>query len=133
MEFTDFDLGGDQSKYILAVAGPSKSWLLSLRDGKTKVEAVVPGKAYVFTNEACSFSVGNVTANATTREDWKTGSQSLLGPALIATIKGNKAAKRVVMELNKPAHVEAEPATVVLLFRPVRQGMGASGASEKGS
>jgi len=133
LEFTDFDLGGDQSKYILAAARPSKSWLLSFRDGKTKVEAVVRGKAYLFTNEAYSFSVGNVTANATTREDWKSGSQSLLGPALIATMKNNKTAKRVVLELNKPAHVEAEPATVVLLFRPVRQGMGASGASEKGN
>jgi len=131
MEFTDFDLGGVKGQYILASGGKSKSWLLSSKDGKTKAEKVVPGQAYLFTNETYSFIVESVTVGATIKEDWKSGSESLLAPALIATMKRNGAAQRVVLELNKPAHLEADPATVVLLFRPQRQDTGASGGDLK--
>lgn len=131
MEFTDFDLGGVKGQYILASGGKSKSWLLSSKDGKTKAEQVVPGRAYLFTNETYSFIVESVAVGATAKEDWKSGSESLLAPALIATMKRNGAAQSVVLELNKPAHLEADPVTVVLLFRPRRQDTGASGGDLK--
>ncbi|MHC4741487.1 MAG: hypothetical protein ACYS8Z_06235 [Planctomycetota bacterium] len=134
LEFTDFDLGSTKGQYIIASAGKDKSWMLSRKDGKINIEKIDPEKSYLFTNEAYSFRVKNATANAAIKEEWKNGAESLLSPAIIATMKKGKTSEQVILQLNKPAHLEDG---VVLLFRPLKKagavvpgGAGMKGKSE---
>lgn len=124
LEFADFDLGSAKGQYVIASAG-KESWILSSEDGKTKIEKVVPDKAYAFDNEAYSFSIKSTTANATIKEEWKSGDKGLLSPALIATMKKGKTSQEVLLQLNKPAHLEDG---LVLLFRPQDKSNSAGGA-----
>ena len=130
LEFTEFDLGSGKGQYIIASAGKDKSWMISLKDGKKNVEKIVLGKSYSFINEAYSFQVKSAAAGVATREDWRIGSEGLLNPALIATMKRPKTSRQVVLQLNKPAHFEGG---LVLLYRPRKKtNADSAGRKEKG-
>ena len=117
VRFTDFDLGGIGGRYILAAAPRSKPWLLLSKDGKTRAEKVVLGRQYLFANKEYSFAIEKLIHGATIKTHWKNGSENLLNPAVILTIKQSKTAQQVVLQLNKSSHHKTDFGTIVLLYR----------------
>lgn len=117
MRFTDFDLGGTTGKYILAVAGEKKQWLLSLNRGEKNIERAVPGRSYPFADREFSFRIEKIIEGAIVKTDWANGSEKLLHPAVITTIKENGTSNQAVLELNKPVHKKIKSGTLVMLYR----------------
>jgi hypothetical protein len=117
MKFTDFDLRNVKGRYILIAAGGSKPWLLFSKKGKKQVERAVPGSFYPFADTEYSFRIEKIVDGATIKTDWKNNSESLLHPAIIATIEKNGTGRQAVLELNKPFHHKTESGTLVLFYR----------------
>jgi hypothetical protein len=117
MKFADFDLRNVKGRYILVAAGGSKSWLLFSKKGKKQVERAVLGKLYPFADAEYSFRIEKIVDGATIKTDWKNNSESLLHPAIIATIEQNGTDRETVLELNKPFHHKTRFGTLVLLYR----------------
>lgn len=122
MKFTDFDLGGAEGHYILVIAPRSKPRLLSLKDGKIKVEQTGVGGSYLFNNKAYSFSIESITHGAVIKNEWKSNSEKLVSPAIIVTTRTNGATEEILLELNKPEHRQTDSETMVLLFRSQTKG-----------
>ena len=117
LRFTDFDLRGAKSKHIIVVASGTKSWLLlSKKDGK-RAERAVLGRSYPFANMQYSFSIEKIVDGAIIKTDWANGSERLLRPAVIASIKQNGTSSQVVLELNKPIHHRMKSGMLVMLYR----------------
>jgi len=117
MRFTDFDLGGTSGKYILAVAGETKQWLLSYNKDKKNIERAVLGRSYPFADREFSFTIEKIIDGAIVKTDWVNGSERLLHPAVITTIKENGVSNQVVLELNKPVHKKMKSGMLVMLYR----------------
>jgi len=117
MRFTDFDLGGTSGKYILAVAGDTKHWLLSLNRGEKYIVRAEPGRTYPFADRDFSFNIQKIVDGAIVKTDWVNGSEKLLNPAVITTIKENGTVNQVVLELNKPIHKKMKSGMLVILYR----------------
>ena len=117
MEFTSFDLGGTEGKYILVVADGSEPWLLFSNKGKTQTEKATFGRAYPFTDKEYSFSIEKIFDSAVVKTDWKNKSENLLNPAIIATIEYDGTAQQAVLEFNKPYHYKTKFGTMVLLYK----------------
>ena len=117
MRFTDFDLRGAKGKYILAVASGTKPWLLTSKKGKKRAEKAVLGRPYPFADKEYSFSIEKIIDGAIVKTDWTNGSERLLRPAVIATIKENGTSNQAVLELNKPIHHRMKSGMLVLLYR----------------
>ncbi len=117
MRFTDFDLGRTSGKYILAVAGEMKQWLLSSKKGRKNIEKAVIGRSYPFADKSYSFRIEKIIDGAIIKTDWANGSERLLRPAVITTIKENGTSNQAVLELNKPIHKKIESGMLVLLYR----------------
>lgn len=117
MRFTDFDLGGTSGKYILAVAGESKQWLISLNRSKKNIERALSGRSYPFADREFSFRIEKIVGGAIVKTDWVNGSEKLLHPAVITTIKENGTSNQVVLELDKPIHKKVKSGMLVMLYR----------------
>ncbi|MHC4437226.1 MAG: hypothetical protein ACYS3S_07700 [Planctomycetota bacterium] len=117
MRFIDFDLQEAPGKYILAVASGTKPWLLMSKKGKKRVERAAIGRPYPFADKEYSFSIEKIIDGAIVKTDWTNGSERLLRPAVIATIKENGKSNQVVLELNKPIHHRLKSGMLVMLYR----------------
>ncbi len=117
MKFADFDLGSLAGKSVLVTAPGVKPWLLYSRKGKKRVERASFGKSYPLTDAAYSFKIENIIDGAIVKTDWKNKSESLLHPAIVATVEQDGAGRQIVLELNKPSHHKTEFGTLVLLYR----------------
>jgi hypothetical protein len=117
MRFTDFDLHEATGKYILVVANGTKPWLLTSKKGKKFAEKAVLGRPYPFADKEYSFSIEKIIDGAIVKTDWINGSERLLNPAVIMTIKENGTAHQVVLELNKPIHHRLKSGMLVMLYR----------------
>jgi hypothetical protein len=117
MRFVDFDLGELKGQYILAVASGTNPWLLLSKKGEKTVEKAILGHPYPFEDRDYSFSIEKIIDGAIIKTDWANGSDKLLHPAVIATIKQNDKEQQAVLELNKPIHFKMKSGTLVLLYR----------------
>ncbi|MGB2862385.1 MAG: hypothetical protein WBC05_03590 [Sedimentisphaerales bacterium] len=117
MRFSDFDLRGAEGKHILVVASGTKPWLLMSKKGKKRAERTVLGRPYPFADMEYSFSVEKVMDGAIIKTEYTNGSERLLRPAVIATIKQNSTNHQAVLELNKPIHYRIKSGMLVLLYR----------------
>jgi len=117
MRFTDFDLRGVKGKHILVVASGAKQWLLMSKKGEKRVERAVLGRPYPFADMEYSFSIEKIMDGAIVKTYWTNGSERLLRPAVITTIKQNGSSRQAVLELNKPIHYKIKSGMLVLLYR----------------
>jgi hypothetical protein len=117
IKFTDFDIGKAGGQYILAVANGIKPWLFLSKKGEKRVERAVLGRSYPFIDNEYSFSIEEIMDGAIVKTDWANGSQKLLRPAVIATIKQNDTSRQAVLELDKPIHHRIKSGMLVLLYR----------------
>jgi len=123
MRFTDFDLRGAKGKHILAVASGTKPWLLMSQKGKKRVESAVLGRPYPFADMEYSFKIEKIINGAIVKTDWTNGSEKLLNPAVIATIKQNSTKRQAVLELSKPIHYRIKSGMLVLLYRRTQESL----------
>ena len=117
MRFTDFDLRGTKGRHILVAARGAKPWLLFSKKGRKRAEKAILGRFYHFADKEYSFSIEKIMDEAIIKTDWKNNSESLLHPAIIATIEQNGTSRQTVLELNKPVHYKTKLGTLVLLYR----------------
>ena len=117
MKFAALDLASLSGKSILITAPGVKPWLLYSRNGKKQLERASIGKSYPLADASYSFTIENTTDGAILKTDWKNKSESLLHPAIVATIEQGGAGRQIVLELNKPSHHRTEFGTLVLLYR----------------
>jgi hypothetical protein len=117
IEFTEFDIEGEQGRYLLVAAWGSEAWILYMKDGKARAEKIKLNSPYPFANEAYSFIVNSIATSAVIKTDWKNNSEKLLRPALLATIESGGAEQQAVLELNQPFHYNADSGTLILLYR----------------
>ena len=116
MKFAALDLASLTGKSIIITAPGVKPWLLYSRKGKKRLERASLGKSYPLTDASYSFKIKNIIDGAIVKTDWKNKSESLLHPALVATVEQG-AGRQIVLELNKPSHHRTEFGTLVLLYR----------------
>jgi hypothetical protein len=126
MRFSDFNTGGTDGKYILAAALESEPWLVFLKDGEPQIQKAELGRSYPFTNKSYSFIVEKVFDNSVIKVDWKNGSESLLGPAIVVNVEENGIKNEALLEFNKPYHQKTKFGTIVLLYRGVQQALNAA-------
>lgn len=117
MRFTDFDLHGVKDQRILVVASGTQPWLLMSKKGERHAERAVLGQPYPFENNEYSFNIEKIMDGAIVKTDWTNGSERLLHPAVIATIKQNSTNRQAVLEINKPIHYRIKSGMLVLLYR----------------
>ena len=117
MKFADFDAGVLAGKSVIIASPGVKPWLLYSKKGKKRVERASLGKSYPLADAAYSFKIENIINGAIVKTDWKNKSESLLHPAIVATVEQGGAGRQVVLELNKPSHHRTEFGTLVLLYR----------------
>jgi hypothetical protein len=121
LKFADFDLGGMEARYIVAAVSASEAWILHIKDGKVRAEKAVLAKEYPFLKEGYSFAIEQILDHAVVETKWKNGSEKLLNPAIVATIRDGQSQEQVVMELGKPHHQKAESGTMVIVYRQKQQ------------
>jgi hypothetical protein len=124
IRFSDFDLRGAKGKHILVVASGTTPWLLLSKNGKKRAEKVVIGRSYPFADKEYSFTIEKIMDGAIVKTDWTNGSETLLRPAVIATINQNSISRRAVLELNKPIHYKIKSGMLVLLYRRTKASSG---------
>jgi hypothetical protein len=95
----------------------AKPWLLLSKNRRKRAEKAILGRFYHFADKEYSFSIEKIMDEAIIRTDWKNNSESLLHPAIIASIEQNGASRQTVLELNKPFHYKTKLGTLVLLYR----------------
>ena len=117
MKFADLDVSSLTGKSILITAPGVKPWLLYSRKGRKRMERASLGKSYPLADASYSFEIENIVDGAVIKTDWKNKSQSLLRPAVVATLEQDGAGRQIVLELNKPSHHKTEFGTLVLLYR----------------
>jgi hypothetical protein len=117
MKFADLHPDSLAGKSTLITAPGAKPWLLYSSKGKKRVERASLGKSYPLADASYSFRIDNIIDGAIIKTDWKNKSESLLHPAVVATVEQNGAGRQVVLELNKPSHHKTEFGTLVLLYR----------------
>lgn len=117
MRFTDFDLSGEKGKHVLVAASGTKSWLLLSDNRKKRAVKAVLGRSYPFADQEYSFSIEKIMDEAIIKTEWKNNSESLIHPAIIATIEQNGTDQQTVLELNKPFHYKTKFGMLVLLYR----------------
>ncbi len=117
LRFTDFDLRGAKGKHIIVVASRTQPWLLLSKKGVKRVERAILGRSYPFPDKEYSFSIEKIVDGAIVKTDWVNGSERLLRPAVIATIKQNGTNRQIVLELNKPIHHKIKSGMLVMLYR----------------
>jgi hypothetical protein len=117
--FLDFHVRAGAGRYILVVASGSQSHLLYLKNGKKHIEPVELGKRYLFDDKRYCFAVQDMRPAARLETAWRNGSEMLLHPAVVATIRQGDAAQQVVLELGQPFHHKTAVGTLVVLYRHV--------------
>ncbi|MBL7186699.1 MAG: hypothetical protein ISS70_10280 [Phycisphaerae bacterium] len=127
MKFADLDLSSLTGKTIIITAPGVKPWLLYSRKGKRQMERASLGKSYPLADASYSFTIENIIDGAVIKTDWKNKSESLLHPAVVATLEQDGAGRQIVLELNKPSHHRTEFGTLVLLYRRNPAPLGSKG------
>jgi len=117
MKFANIDLSSLTGKSILITAPGVKPWLLYSRKGNKRLERASLGKSYPLADASYSFRIENIIDGAIVKTDWKNKSESLLHPAVVATVEQDGGGRQIVLELNKPSHHRTEFGTLVLLYR----------------
>jgi hypothetical protein len=117
MKFTECDLNVAAEKSVLITAPGSRRWLLYSRKGTKRMEKAALGKSYRLADAGYSFKIEEIVDGAIAKTDWKNRSETLLRPAVVATIEQNGASRQAVLEMNKPFHHKTEFGTLVLLYR----------------
>jgi hypothetical protein len=117
IEFAEFDIEGEQGRYLLVAASGSDAWILYVKDGKARAEKIELNRPYPFADDAYSFSVNSIATGAVIKTDWKNNSEKLVRPALLATIESGGAEQQAILELNKPYHYNASSGTMIILYR----------------
>ena len=117
IKYTDFNLGSDKGTYILAVAGGTKAWLFVSNNKGRRAEKVVAGRSYPFADKQYAFTIEKIVDGAIVRTEWKNKSETLLHPALVATIEEGGRPEQTVLELDKPFHHKTASGVLVLLYR----------------
>jgi len=127
MKFSDLDLNSLTGRSVLITAPGVKPWLLYSRKGKKRLERASLGKSYPLADASYSFRIENIIDGAVIKTDWKNKSESLLHPAVVATIEQDGAGRQIVLELNKPSHHRTKFGTLVLLYRRNPAPLGSKG------
>jgi len=127
MKFSDLDLSSLTGKSVLITAPGVKPWLLYSRKGKKRLERAFLGKSYPLADASYSFEIENIIDGAVIKTDWKNKSESLLHPAVVATVEQDGAGRQIVLELNKPSHHRTKFGTLVLLYRRNPAPLGSKG------
>lgn len=117
LKFTECDLKGEPAKRIVITTPGSVRWLLYSRNGAKRIEKAILGKSYPLAEAGYSFKIEDIIDGAIIKTEWKNKSETLLHPAVIATIQQDGAGKQAVLELNKPVHYKTKFGTLVLLYR----------------
>jgi hypothetical protein len=117
MKFADLHPDSLKGKSTLITASGAKPWLLYSSKGKKRVERAYLGKSYPLADASYSFRIENIIDGAIIKTDWKNKSESLLHPAVVATVEQDGTGRQIVLELNKPSHHKTEFGTLVLLYR----------------
>jgi hypothetical protein len=117
MQFTDFDLGQEEGKYILITARGQSPWLFFSEKGGKKAEKAVIGRSYPFASKDYSFRIDAIIDGSILKTQWKNNSEKLINPAVIATIEHEGIENQEVLELDKPIHYKTKYGTLVLLYR----------------
>jgi len=119
MEFISFDLSGPEGEYVLLTssAAESKPWLLFFENGKMQLKEAKLEQSFNFMDKNYSFSFEKIAANSVVETKWKNNSESLLHPALIATIENGDVNDKAVIEFDKPFHCKTKFGTMVLFYR----------------
>jgi hypothetical protein len=117
MRFAALDLASLRDKSILITAPGVRPWLLYSRKGKKRLDRASVGQSYPLADPSYSFKIEDIIDKAILKTDWKNKSESLLHPAVVATVEQGGAGRQVVLELNKPSHHRTEFGTLVLLYR----------------
>jgi hypothetical protein len=121
LKFSDFDLGQSKGKYIVAAVSASESWILFVKDGKVHTEKAVLAKEYPFLMKGYSFNIEQIFDHAVIETKWKNGSEELLNPAVVATVRKGQTQEQIVIELGKPHHQTADSETMVIAYRQKQQ------------
>ena len=120
IRFVDFHVAGAEPP-----SGRDTGWAVSLAlppDGRKKhLEPLELGKRYAFDDKRYSFAVDEMRPGAKIKTTWKNGSEMLLHPAVVATIRQGQSAQQVVLELGQPYHQKTTVGTLVVLYRTVPQ------------
>ena len=87
------------------------------KKGEKRAERAVFGNPYPFADNEYSFNIEKIIDGAIVKTDWTNGSEKLLRPAVIVTIKQNGTSRQIVLELNKPIHHKMESGMLILLYR----------------
>jgi hypothetical protein len=119
VKFVDFHLGSEPGQYILAAAPGWEPRMLYVKDRRKRIEPIELGKRYPFSDTSYSFAVEEVQHAARIESRWKTDSEMLLHPAVVASIVQGEVREQVVLELNKPNHHQTEFGTLVMFYRRV--------------
>ena len=114
-------------KSLLITAPGVNPCLRYSRKGKKRVERASLGKSYPLADASYSFRIENIIDGAIVKTDWKNKSESLMHPAVIATVERDGAGRQIVLELNKPSHHKTEFGTLVLLYRRNPASLGSKG------
>ncbi len=117
MKFTECDLKGDPATQIIISAPESGRWLLYSRKGKKRIRKADLGKSYPLAVKGYSFKIEDIIEGAIIKTDWINKSETLLHPAIVATVEHGGAGRQTVLELNKPIHHKTKFGTMVLLYR----------------
>ena len=117
LKFTECDLKAEPSKRFVITAPGSKRWLLYSREGRKRIEKATLGKLYPLAAAGYSFEIEEIVEGAIIKTDWMNKSETLLHPAVIATIEQDGAGRQAVLELNKPLHHKTKFGTMVILYR----------------
>jgi hypothetical protein len=117
MKFAECDLEGDPATRIIICAPGAGRWLLYSHKGQKRVREADLGKSYPLAAEGYSFKIEEIVDGAIIRTEWINKSETLLHPAIVATVEHSGTGRQVVLELNKPIHQKTEFGTMVLLYR----------------
>jgi len=117
IKFTECDLNGEAEKRIIITSSGQKRWLLYSHKGGRRIQKAGLGKSYPLAADGYSFKIEDIVNGAIIRTNWMNKSETLMHPAIVATIEQNEAGRQAVLELNKPVHHKTKFGTIVLLYR----------------
>ena len=117
VKFTDFDLSGMDTAYVIACAPDSGAWLFSYQLGARQATPATLGQVFPFANQEYSFTIESITDGAEVKMEWRNKSDALLQPAIVVSVECNDQKQQAVLELGKVHHQETDGGTAILLYR----------------
>ncbi|RKY07244.1 MAG: hypothetical protein DRP66_07180 [Planctomycetota bacterium] len=115
-EFTAFDFGKKAGRYILAGAADSELWIMFFKDGKVVAEKARTGKDYPLSDAKYAVAIKEYYGSGIIKDEWKNGDESLVRPAIIATVQKGQKEKEMVLEMGKRGRYSDDDEAITLLF-----------------